>query len=1120
MHSVIQVCCLVSAALSQGIAGALPDAALPQEPAGRDVLYISDIWDGLEPKHTQGWGALGLNTATQPPDGRKATPLQVGDHVYEKGLGAHAAGSTEIVLQGHYVRFEAEAGIQRQGGGRGSVIFEVYVDDEKRAAAGPLSDDDAPQPISVDLAGARVLRLVALDAGDGIGCDMANWLNARLVCDPNMLRFGEPAITVMGQPAPEPSAEVCGFSLLAAGEGPQLASLGRRAFAACLREGETVEISVPLFNVPEDACVQAEISVAGEGSARVVAAVADRRTEHEFSADAGSRLTISPPPAKESHLVLHLEGKTGESRVKVQDLRFSCGGRELPVPAMPDQPREPAAPPPPLPALRPGMEELLLEWDWRMQDGIGTEREAVSYATAIGRLLERGGALLDDLRGASVPLEPESTRWQELRRQFEELTDASVPDGDPRWETLWRRIHHARREIAFANPLADVGPLLFAKRVPSYFSHQLTQYYGYCARGGGGLYVLDAPGTSMECRELVSSQLPLGSYMHPEVCHDGDRILFAYCEVPSDPYDEIRENCLDRHFHLYEVHPDGSGLRQITEGPYDDFSPRELPDGNLMFISTRRGGFHRCGRGPCFVYTLALAGADGSNPRTVSFHETQEWDPAVLADGRVIYTRWDYVDRNAVHYQQLWAVRPDGTAPAIYYGNNTFNPVGVWEARQVPDSPYVMATAAAHHAMTAGSIILLDTARGVDGLEPITRLTPDAPFPESETHVLPGGWHAPGSPKEYDTPEEARRWPGHCYRSPYPLSEKYFLAAYSFDALIGEPDGNKPNMFGLYLVDAFGNKELLYRDLNIASQWPVPIRPRPRPPIIPSISDPQLAGEGVGTFFLQDVYASDPRLPEGTITRLRIVQVLPKTTPHANQPTVGFANASPGKQVLGTVPVEADGSSYFRAPAGIPLAFQALDEMGRAVQVMRSLTYLQPGEKMSCVGCHEHRLTAPPEMSTPLAMQRPPSHIQPAPDGANPLSYPILVQPVLDKHCVGCHGGETPAGPEGTPIVLTGEPDGRYSKSYNVLAKRVPFTSWGGLEENGEPLTQPGRFGARASQLMEMLLEGHHEVKLNDEEMDRFVTWMDANALFYGTFKPEDQERQLRGERIEGPALQ
>ena len=210
----------------------------------------------------------------------------------------------------------------------------------------------------------------------------------------------------------------------------------------------------------------------------------------------------------------------------------------------------------------------------------------------------------------------------------------------------------------------------------------------------------------MQCRELGVGALPLGSYEFPEVSYDGREVLFAYCHVEKAPPD--RERHLDHFFHLYEVRADGSGSRQLTDGAFDDFAPRFLPDGKIVFISTRRGGFHRCGRGPCPVHTLALANADGSSPRPISFHETHEWDPAVLDDGRVIYTRWDYVDRNAVFYQQLWTVRPDGSDVRIFYGNNTLNPVGIWEARPVPGSHRVMATAAAHHAMTAGSIILVD----------------------------------------------------------------------------------------------------------------------------------------------------------------------------------------------------------------------------------------------------------------------------------------------------------------------------------------------------------------------------------------------------------------------------
>ncbi|HRT97320.1 MAG TPA: hypothetical protein P5532_23135, partial [Planctomycetota bacterium] len=469
-------------------------------------------------------------------------------------------------------------------------------------------------------------------------------------------------------------------------------------------------------------------------------------------------------------------------------------------------------------------EALAIELDWRMQDGIGTERNPSTYAAATARTLERGDALIAELRATGAPLQDLPTNWRALREEHAKLA-ADPKASDDQWQDLWRRVHQARRRLVFANPLAQTGPLLFAKQVPSVFSHQLTQYYGACAKPGGGVFVLEKPGESLAVRELTAGKLPLGSYQTPEVSHDGKRVLFAYCETPTAPPN--RTTHLDRFYHIYEMNADGSGLRKLTDGPFDDFSPRYLPNGKILFLSTRRGGYHRCGAGPCPVYTLALMNADGSDPRPISYHETHEWDPAVLNDGRVIYTRWDYVDRNAVHYQQLWTVRPDGSDPRIFYGNNTWNPVGVWEAQAVPGSTRVMATAAAHHAMTAGSIILLDVAKGVDYLEPITRLTPDALFPESEAPVSNGAkgfWHAPqGVAKMPPMPPEQARWPGHCYRSPWPLSEKFFLTAYSFQPLIGEPNANPANMFGLYLVDAFGNKELLYRDPDIASLWPIPL---------------------------------------------------------------------------------------------------------------------------------------------------------------------------------------------------------------------------------------------------------------------------------------------------------
>ena len=664
--------------------------------------------------------------------------------------------------------------------------------------------------------------------------------------------------------------------------------------------------------------------------------------------------------------------------------------------------------------------------------------------------------------------------------------------------------------------------ILFVKQAPGVFSHQLTQYYGRYARPGGGLFVLDEPGLSMTERQLGKDLLPPGSYMQPEVTHDGQRILFSFCATDRAPEDMFNGDW-SRHYHIYEMDRDGTYVKQLTDGDYDDFAPKELPNGQIMFVSTRRGGFHRCGGLGCPLYTLSLMDADGSNVRTVSYHETQEWDPSVLNDGRVIYTRWDYVDRNAVHYQQLWTVHPDGTGPVAFYGNHTLNPVGVWEARAIPGSHKVMATAAAHHAMTAGSIILIDPTIGIDGFAPIVRLTPDAHFPESEDILLPH-WRSgvPSDPPKR-TPE-MDRWPGQCYRSPWPLAEDLFLAAYSYDPLMGEPNGNLANMFGIYLVDAYGNKELLYRDLNISSLWPMPLQARPLEPVLPSTLAENAGNEG--TYYLQDAYQTSETLPENTkITHLRILQVLPKSTPIANQPTVGLANASPGKQVLGTVPVEPDGSAYFRAPAGIPVCFQALDETGQAVHLMRSASYLQPGENASCIGCHEPRLGTPPQQPTEgEALRRPPSEIKPGPDGSKPFSYPILVQPVLDKHCIRCHSGDNPKGPEGKdPIRLTGTPQGRYTESYNTLAPRVSFSAWGRGEfphGNSEPTTQPGFFGAKGSVLMQMLLKGHQDVKLDAEDMERLITWMDTNALFYGTFNVADQERQQRAERITGPEIE
>lgn len=951
----------------------------------------------------------------------------------------------------------------------------------------------------------------------------------------------EVTVAIDGKAALPTHGTAAGFWLFAEGEGAQLALMGHppHRAVATLEPGRRISIRVPVRAVAaKDVIGLQAVGLDGAGAEVTLCLTSGDRVSVQINGSKthSVQLVVSQP-MEQADLTIDIAASHGPTSVRLKRLQLVQTKAAQPVdlawlPNDRDYPQTDAVAS--SPALRPAIEQALIEWDWRMQDGIETPREARSHAQAVAATLARGTSLVEDLVAQNVALGDRKSAWTALQARFEAMKqDPAVTEEA--WETLWLEVHRLRRAIVLAQPLADVGPLVFVKRVPSTMSHQLTQYYGYTARPGGGLFVLERPGQSMRVRRLTSS-LPEGSYLHPEVSFDGDRIYFAFCPCDCAPNNWRDAEKLERWYHLYVMNADGSDVKRLTDGPYDDFSPRCLPSGKLLFVSTRRGGFHRCGRGPCYVYTLALAEADGSNPQPISFHETNEWDPSVLHDGRVVYTRWDYVDRNAVFYQQLWSAWQDGSNVRIYYGNNTYNPVGTWETRPVPGSNKVMATAAPHHGMTAGSIILLDVAQGVDGASPITRLTPDALFPEAESglaHGVPaekptrvddvlaktwGPQPQSQATRLKEIPEQERRWPGHCYRSPYPLSEKVFLTAYSYDRLRGEPGINRPNMFGLYLCDAFGNKELLYRDPNLSSQWPVPLRVRPRPPVREMVSQwarstPQ---RPEGTFFLKNVYESWPKLPEVEVRQLRIVQVLPKTTPHANTPRVGAANASPGKQVLGTVPVERDGSAYFRVPARTPILFQALDARGRAVQTMRSLTYVQPGEQMSCVGCHESRTSISLEIGSALAINREPSPITPGPDGSKPLSYPLLVQPVLDRHCTRCHNAEKPEG----KIVLTGEPMGEFSRSYQALTRFVAYTAWGMPHDNFEPLTEPDRFGARASQLTRLLDQGHYDVRLSPDEWDRLVTWIDANALFYGTFNREEQARQLRGERIAGPDLE
>ncbi len=730
----------------------------------------------------------------------------------------------------------------------------------------------------------------------------------------------------------------------------------------------------------------------------------------------------------------------------------------------------------------------MVEAEWRLEDGI--EGGPADWAKLIARHREGAEKLLSNLR-RNAPA-------AFLSEEQALLMDLSRAAGDPAQctESTYLKVRSLKRRIALANPLIRFEQLLFCKRRPSQYSHLVMQYFGWRAQAGGGLFVLEKPGHSLDVRDLLGEQLARGSVLCPNLSYDGRQIVFSYVALPegTPPAVGLPGQVDERYYHLYVVNTDGSGLRQITRGPFDDLMPTWLPDGGIAFSSTRRKGYARCFGGSFaerwHVYTLHRVQPDGGDLRILSHHDTNEWFPTVMNDGRIVYARWDYIDRDAVTHQNLWATRPDGSNPVALWGNGVPNPHCAFEARPVPGSGKLVFTASAHHSSTAGSIVLVDPSVDNNSHAALQRLTPSVPFPEAEGRQV----------NEY-------------YCTPWPLSEEYFLVSYSPLRLAFEPHAQAENALGIYLLDVFGNRELIYRDPKISSTSPMPLRATVRPP---TYADPAaLSASPVGTMFMSDVYRGLGPVKRGTIRQLRIVQIFPKTTPWADNPRIGVGGEENARAILGTVPVYEDGSAHFEVPAGKPLLFQALDKDGFAYQTMRTITYLQPGERVSCVGCHESRLSSPP-VRPALAASRAPSRLEPGPLGGAPFSYVRFVQPILDRHCVVCHSDGKP----GKAMNLTSARSGAFTASYVALTQsssRVPrFPA-----RNQIQVTEPGgRIGALGSTLMRLLRSGHKDVTLTDTELRTLGAWLDLNAVFYGSCNPADNARELKGEAIAMPAIQ
>ncbi len=743
-----------------------------------------------------------------------------------------------------------------------------------------------------------------------------------------------------------------------------------------------------------------------------------------------------------------------------------------------------------------------LQRDWLHQaDGNPTRDRILAEIRWTQQLAER-------LAGSGAQLAALAEELQALEKLQQQAAQVQGPDAE-----LFFRVREVKRRIVFRNPAVDFQQVLFVDMpfpAGSEWPHETRHRLGYMAVPGGRLLVLDGLSPDGHLRQLMP-QVPLhGSFWRPDLSWDAQQVLFCF-----QPHNE-------KSFHLYEINIDGSGLRQLTDGPYDDLDPIYLPDGqHLMFSTTRGHTYVRC-MPPTNAFVLARCDVDGKNIYLVSQNNEPDYLPSVLDDGRVVYTRWEYTDKPLWRAQKLWTVNPDGTQVNTLWGNQSVWPDLLKDARQLPGSRRIMFTGSAHHNWFSGSVGIIDPTRGFNFPDGITKITADVEWPESGNGpvdpIESSAYHASGV---YGA-----------YYSPFPLSERDFLVS-----------ANRNGKFVLYLMDVDGNRELVYEGTHQILHA-IPVRPRTRPPVLadrvewPTVQD-QLTPKS-GVIFSTNVYEGAPDVLRGKARYLRVLHIEPKTYTYwykrpylSTGPVVSVVQSEGVKRILGTVPIEADGSVMFHAPPGTALHFQLLDERYRAMQTMRSFTGVMPGERRGCTGCHESHSRVPEYQGSTLAQAQQPRDITPPPWGDESVSYPRFVRPVLDQYCLKCHQGDG----EGSKVLdltarpgflsfdenymlFTGNPSwgAPYQKPANPppgfgIANMIMVEGYHTLDPAAYRTPQPMTYLSYNSHLIELAASGqHYDVRVDPESLQRLIAWVDTMCPYLGS----EEVRELDDPEFQG----
>lgn len=596
-------------------------------------------------------------------------------------------------------------------------------------------------------------------------------------------------------------------------------------------------------------------------------------------------------------------------------------------------------------------------------------------------------------------------------------------------------------------PLAGVGEIVFAERKLNMSDGHWYANFGYYGpdrerkayRDGARLCRLD-----LTTRKVIAVlDDPLGGVRDPYVSYDGKRVLFSYRKGGMENY------------HLYEIDAGGTGLRQLTDGPFDDIEPAYLPDGGIVFVSSRCKRYVNCWLTQ--VAVLHRCDADGKNIRAISSNNEHDNTPWPLSDGRILYTRWEYVDRSQVHFHHLWSANPDGSQQMTWFGN--MHPgITMIDAKPIPGSEKIVASFSPGHGRREhdGVVTVVDPRAGPDAQNFARSISKEAG-----------------------------------YRDPWAFSENCFLAAKAASLVLMDENGNTQTLFKLDEIDIAA---------GLQCHEPRPLAPRTREPVIAPHID--LAQQN-GRMLLADIYhgRNMSGVARGEIKKLLVLETLPMPVHYTGgMEPISYGGTFTLERILGTVPVEPDGSAYFEVPAMRSVFFVALDEHDMAVKRMQSFSSVQPGETVSCAGCHEHRAQAPnADFERIAALRHPPRAIEPVRDVPEVFDFPRDIQPILDALCTDCHGWEKTArgGPRAGRLILSGDRGPVFSHSYYQLTVARLFS-----DGRNAPVSNyaPRTLGSSASKLLTMLDGSHHNVTATVQQKKMLRLWIESAAPYPGTY--------------------